>query len=245
MEKYKHIISLGFFCSVSSELERIGLRDSSYPFDWLISSFDSVLELINNGFKDFLCLDFMQQYSNDPSRYINNKYNIHFFHDFDKYKKCEEQIDEINNKYQRRIKRFYRSIHEPTLFIRYIKDKNEGDYIELNYNKILNILRKYNDNNDIIFVSTDTVTTTNLNIFKVTADHNDTVAKMFLEKNSELKDYLCSGIYNIQKQEANYKVYKRKKVKRSLYKYPKKVFSGLKKALLKVKIYNSLYYPIS
>lgn len=245
MEKYKHIISLGFFCSVSSELERIGLRDSSYPFDWLISSFDSVLELINNGFKDFLSLDFIQQYSNNPSYYINNKYNIHFFHDFDKYKKCEEQIDEINNKYQRRINRFYKNIHEPTLFIRYIKDQDEVDYIELKFNEILNGLRKYNVNNDIIFVSNDTVIISNLKIFKVTADNNDTVAKIFLEKNSDLKEYLCSGIYNIQKQETNYKVYKRKRVKESLYKYPKKVTKGLKKVFLKVKINNSLYNPMS
>lgn len=36
---YKHVISLGFFCSVALELERKGLRDASYPFDWLISDF--------------------------------------------------------------------------------------------------------------------------------------------------------------------------------------------------------------
>lgn len=245
MEKYKHIISLGFFCSVSSELERIGLRDSSYPFDWLISSFDSVLELINNGFEDFLRLDFMQQYSSNPSCFINNKYNIYFYHDFDKYKKCEEQIDEINNKYRRRINRFYNNIHEPTLFIRYIKDQEEGDYIKLNFDEIRNSLRKYNVNNDIIFVSNDSVIVSNLKIYKVTADNNDTVAKVFLEKNCDLKDYLCSGIYNIQKQTNNYKVYRRKKVKESLYKLPKKVSRSIKKVFLKVKINNSLYNPMS
>ncbi len=245
MEKYKHIISLGFFCSVSSELERLGLRDSSYPFDWLISSFDGVLELIDNGFKEFLCMDFMQQYSNNPSFYINKKYNIHFYHDFDKFKKCEEQIEDINNKYRRRINRFYKSIQEPTLFIRYIKDQKESDYIELKYNDILSRLRRYNVNNDIIFVSNDTIVISNLEIFKVTADNNDTVAKVFLEKNSDLKEYLCSGIYNNQKRETNYKVYKRKKVKESLYKYPKKVTNGLKRIFLKVKINSSLYNPMS
>lgn len=35
---FKHIISLGHFCGVAQELERLGLRDASYPFEWLITS---------------------------------------------------------------------------------------------------------------------------------------------------------------------------------------------------------------
>lgn len=33
---------------------RLGLRDASYPFDWLISEYSGVSELINNNFEDFL-----------------------------------------------------------------------------------------------------------------------------------------------------------------------------------------------
>ena len=43
-------ISLGYFCSVASELERYGLRGESYPFDWVISDFGGVVEAIQNNF---------------------------------------------------------------------------------------------------------------------------------------------------------------------------------------------------
>lgn len=55
---YKHVISLGFFCSVALELERKGVRDASYPFDWLISDFQGVIKVIENRFYDFLNIDF-------------------------------------------------------------------------------------------------------------------------------------------------------------------------------------------
>lgn len=241
MEQYKHIISLGFFCSVSSELERIGLRDGSYPFDWLISSFDSVMELIEKGFKDFLCLNLMQQYSNNPSRYINIKYNIHFYHDFDKYKNCEEQIEAIDDKYRRRINRFYKNIQEPTLFIRYIKDQEECNYIELNYSQISTCLRSYNVHNDILFIANDTISSSNINIYKVTADKNDSVARKFLDKNGDLKEYLCSDIYNSLKRETNYRIYKKKKLRNILFKCPNKVLNSMKSVLLKESVYKSQY----
>lgn len=37
MRKFKHYISLGFFCAPAMELEKRGLRNESLPFDWLIS----------------------------------------------------------------------------------------------------------------------------------------------------------------------------------------------------------------
>ena len=59
MPKYQNVVSLGFFCSPAIELNNLNLRKSSQPFDWLISSkFNQVLELINNGFEDFLNPDF-------------------------------------------------------------------------------------------------------------------------------------------------------------------------------------------
>lgn len=37
MKKYENFISLGYFCSVALELQRLGLRSCSSPFDWCIS----------------------------------------------------------------------------------------------------------------------------------------------------------------------------------------------------------------
>ena len=58
--KFSNIVSLGSFCSVAMELEKKGLRGASYPFDWLISdSFECVISEIENGFGDFLNLEFL------------------------------------------------------------------------------------------------------------------------------------------------------------------------------------------
>lgn len=37
MKKYESVISLGYFCSVAIELEKMGIRNFSTPFDWLIT----------------------------------------------------------------------------------------------------------------------------------------------------------------------------------------------------------------
>ena len=58
---FKHIISLGHFCGVAQELERLGLRDASYPFDWLITKREPLHRLINNHFDGFLEYDNLYQ----------------------------------------------------------------------------------------------------------------------------------------------------------------------------------------
>ena len=55
MGRYNYIVSLGYFCSPAMEFERIDKRQFSLPFDWLITpKISDVIDLINNGFEDFL-----------------------------------------------------------------------------------------------------------------------------------------------------------------------------------------------
>lgn len=79
IKEYSHFISLGCFCGVAEELERLGLRDASYPFDWLIGPYDSYIKLINSNFDDFLNQDYIYQWSSDQKRYDNIRYDISFF----------------------------------------------------------------------------------------------------------------------------------------------------------------------
>lgn len=58
---FSNFISLGYFCSVALELERLGYRNFSNPFDWLISDFKGVLELIENDFENFLSMQYLFQ----------------------------------------------------------------------------------------------------------------------------------------------------------------------------------------
>lgn len=53
----EYVISLGFFRSVVSELDKLGLRNVSYLFDWILFDFENVLLLSNNKFEYFLSFD--------------------------------------------------------------------------------------------------------------------------------------------------------------------------------------------
>jgi hypothetical protein len=82
---YKNFISLGYFYGVAEELEKYGLRNASFPFDWIISDFEGVINCIKTEFEDFLNPTFLSQDFTDRSHYLNTKYNFYFFHDFNKY----------------------------------------------------------------------------------------------------------------------------------------------------------------
>jgi hypothetical protein len=197
MKEYQHFISLGYFCSVASELERIGLRSCSSPFDWCISDWKGVEDAINNNFVNFLDYDTLRQSSIEHSIY-QNEYKIIFFHDFNKYDSLKKQLKVVQEKYERRIKRFYKNITEPTLFIRYISNENgrdEIDYLEINHDKIIQNLRRYNKNNDILFIANSEIKSCIIEVYQVDKDINDSVARRPLDKNKELYELLNSFIY--------------------------------------------------
>lgn len=151
MEKFDQYISLGFFCSVAMELERKGLRKASYPFDWVISDdFEKVLNLIENGFENYLNPDFLIQ-ETIASHYFNNKTGIHFFHDFNEHEPLSSQLSAVSTKYTRRIVRFYRDITRPTLFIRYCHN-NDFAFIKNNSDRINICISSFNPNNRILYI---------------------------------------------------------------------------------------------
>ena len=188
-------ISLGYFCSVAIELEKLGLRTESSPFDWVVSDFDGVIKAIKNNFIDFLEYDYLEQSGVNRSIYRNTKYNLYFFHDFDKYKNLDRQLQSIQRKYNRRIERFYNSITEPTLFIRYISDEKivegvseELKYIEENYDEIISLLKSFNESNEILFIANEGVVSQKLQIYNVEKDQNDVVSRNPISNNSALYD---------------------------------------------------------
>ena len=67
---YKNYISLGYFCNVASDLEQLGLRNTSSPFDWVISDFEGVIQAIDNQFSDFMVYDNLIQ---------SEKFRNHYF----------------------------------------------------------------------------------------------------------------------------------------------------------------------
>lgn len=241
-----HYISLGYFCSIALELERLGLRTESSPFDWLISDCEGVFAAIENHFHNFLDYDSMSQSSRNRSHYKDLTYNMHFFHDFTPYLPLAKQIQDVKAKYQRRIDRFYKSITEPTLFIRYISDENKiGNiskellWLEKNYDTVLKILKSFNSENDILFIANEGVTSSVFTIYNVAKDENDVVARKPIEKNSFLT-HLFASIDTPEKQK-NIDHYKKKVQKKKRNYLKRKISSFFKKLFLKEYIHNQQY----
>lgn len=76
-----------------------------------------------------------------------------FVHDFDAYLPLKKQLPKVEEKYRRRIARFYKDIKEKTLFIRYINPNEDVKWIEENQHKIEEELKSFNPNNRIIYIS--------------------------------------------------------------------------------------------
>ena len=212
MEKYCNFISLGYFCSVATELEKLGFRSASYPFDWTISNFEGVIDAINSNFEDFLDYNLLRQSNTNKSHYFNVKYRIWFYHDFDSYLSLRRQLPNVKKKYNRRIERFYNSISEPTLFFRYISDEIcdennksvELDFIEKNYHDILSLLKSYNSKNEIVFIANSSVKSDIIHIYNVEKDENDVVSRKPIENNNDLLNFLESLDYSLRDENLQY-----------------------------------------
>lgn len=224
MGQYKHIISLGYFCSVALELERFGLRDCSYPFDWVTIGAKNAFMLINNGFKDFLMYDNLFQNKTDRHIYKDIAYDICFYHDFNKYDFLSKQLSVVKEKYNRRINKFYQKIKEPTLFVRYISDEEkdikgkakELCWLENNIDYILTTIKKFNKNNNIIFIGNIGLKSDKFKIYNVNPDVNDRVARRPFET-PVLKKMFTS--LNIETRKCNlaFLEEKKRKEKKSVY----------------------------
>lgn len=53
-ENDKMIVSLGNYCITSMILKENNLKNTSYPFDWMISIIDNIIHVINDNFNEFL-----------------------------------------------------------------------------------------------------------------------------------------------------------------------------------------------
>lgn len=248
---FENIISLGFFCNVAGELETYGLRSASYPFDWIISSFEGVLQCMEDGFKDFLNIAYLSQSAIDRTHYKNSKYNCYFFHDFDKYKSLRKQLARVTKKYQRRENRFFETIKSPTLFIRYIsdelKDENgksmELTWIEQNMDKIEQTLRKFNPNNRIMFIANEGVVSDTITIHNIAPDDNDVVARKWVSKNEYLLNYFST--FDYPEKEANLlRLQQKDKKNRNIVRRAYKKFARIYKETLLKEYIHEIQYDI-
>lgn len=72
-------ISLGSYCGVAFTLQALGLRKSSYPFDWLRCSAEGVLQCVQTEFADFFTYSFCQDVDN-ARLYGGSRWGGSFWH---------------------------------------------------------------------------------------------------------------------------------------------------------------------
>lgn len=197
---FERVISLGWFSSVAMETKRLGMRDASYPFDWLLThNFSKVLKILEGESDTDMLLnnDEMLQYEGDASRWYNKRYQISLFHDFDKYKKMIYQLDSVNDKYKRRVHRLHKCVGA-TLFIRYVKDKDEAEYIRQNEAHIEKIIKLRNPDNEILYIAhpdfKQILCNLRSRVYFVANDENDYVSREFLKALPELERYLLENV---------------------------------------------------
>lgn len=217
-KNFKNVISLGFFCSVARDMEKMGIRRCSGPFDWVWSTWTGVYSFMKNEFADFLLPENMAQSDFDRNVYADRKYGIIFFHDFTKYKRFEKQYPRVKSKYSRRIGYFYENIKEPTLFVRYIWNGthkgvwvDEIQQIENDYQDFLKLIKKYNEKNEVIFIANEEFNSRILPIFYVKKDEGTVVNRRPLYANEYLKEYLEN--IDFADREKNIKIYREKERK--------------------------------
>ncbi|WP_434717428.1 DUF1796 family putative cysteine peptidase [Lactococcus lactis] len=218
---YTNYISLGYFCSIALDLEKLGLRDNSFPFDWCITNFEGINSLIENKFENLFEIDLLFQSSKNVSHYQNSKYKMQFFHDFNGNTSLSSQLHNVKEKYERRASRFFEEITKPTLFIRYISSEENDEegkskelsYIENNISKINDLYKSFNIKNEILFIADDSVQSDIINIYHVPIDTDDNVARSPLFSNDDLCSYFKN--VNYPKRKVNLERYQLKKKSRS------------------------------
>ena len=102
MEKIKYACSLGYMCQTAQILKRANLKVCSYPFDWVFSDCDVVLDCLEDDFKKFLDRDKLI----DPAHKFNDRQCGHsdYHEDFFFHKNPKEDCD--HQYYERCVWRF-------------------------------------------------------------------------------------------------------------------------------------------
>lgn len=134
------VISLGYRCQAAQQMIINGLRTAAYPFDWLITSFDSMYDLLSNDFRDFLeqenLIFLAPPYEDDYGQFKVAKYSyvfdkknkVIFRHDFPLNQNFLGEYEKVKQKYERRIQRFYETIRSGKFiyFIRRVMSRDQA-----------------------------------------------------------------------------------------------------------------------
>lgn len=196
--QYINCVSLGWYCGTASSLSKIGLRSRSGPFDWYFSHYWAVLKQIETNFQDFMNWNNLELYKEDTSgrTFIDKKYGFQCNHDIDK--DFYSEWESIHQKYLRRAEVFSEMITRPTVFFRCIRDQEEIIYINDNWEYAQDLLKTYNQNNQLVYIYRDGLIGLTNKVQSFSLGFDQYIGKTYemrhmFDKSSDLLDF-CSSL---------------------------------------------------
>jgi hypothetical protein len=101
-------VSLGSTCEVAYILREAGLRNTAFPFDWMVTiDGDKLIELIDSDFALFLDHQYLEVGMLSPGFLMQTYYRMEFLHEGDfRGDNYPSQYEKLYAKCQRRIERF-------------------------------------------------------------------------------------------------------------------------------------------
>jgi len=121
IQAYDALVNLGGDCQPAAQMYFHGIREYALPFDALITPCESLPQILEEQFSDFLNIENLSLETYNDDKYIlDKKYNIRLIHDFTLEENFLDNYEAIKEKYERRIKRLFTILEqsESILFIR-------------------------------------------------------------------------------------------------------------------------------
>ena len=145
-------VPLGNTCTISYQLNEVGLRHYAFPFDWSKMSINQLNKVLTNGFKSFSDIKVKKYSENHPnfdngggSFIVSNPYNITFAHEvIDK-----NSIDEFKKLLDKRLTRLLSHKDDYIKFVIF----NTGK--KLDRTLLTSNLKKYFNDFDILEIQPD------------------------------------------------------------------------------------------
>ncbi|MBA42492.1 MAG: hypothetical protein CMF62_00595 [Magnetococcales bacterium] len=154
MQYEMYFVSLGFSCHTSYHLKKYGLKKESYPFDWIFSNPEIIIDCLQNDFLEFLNKDnyeSIEPYGTLTKVCKHKKYHpIMFMHhdptnkeDYEYFKRCVT-----------RFRNMLKSDKKKIFIITQINQKKKTNAnIKNRICKLDTILKMYTSNYKIIFMN--------------------------------------------------------------------------------------------
>jgi len=151
--RYHKIVSIGSNCEVTWNIRNYFGVDRAYPFDWWMTPFNSMIQLLDNQFDGLF--DGRNIYvPPDRKTVVDKRYNLMYHHDFERdadglvvLDRIDRQLPNLKQKYDLLSDRFLKDLDgKEVLFIRNRCGNDpvylEGDYGDIQPEQCIEICKK-------------------------------------------------------------------------------------------------------